>query len=202
MWVKLGILLTGFIYAGVLPYAIRKALNHIDFDTGSQTLSFFSNKSLYDRRYRKAYKRLLFLMAILTYLFFGLLSWLYDLGQYERFMRHIDYSFAFITLLAFVPHNIEPWSIRTFGLSVQRLLHNVLAVVVFLTLPGLIILFQISILPDNRFPGITGLVIIGLVLLTVLISVIRNGINGASEILFINGISIWCLFVTVVTFIR
>ncbi|NLA49356.1 MAG: hypothetical protein GX876_07830, partial [Bacteroidales bacterium] len=59
-----------------------------------------------------------------------------------------------------------------------------------------------SILSNYRFLGITGLVIIGLVLLTVLISVIRNGINGASEILFINGISIWSLFVTIVTFIR
>ncbi len=200
IWIKVGILLIGFGYAGLLPYAIRKTLQHIEFDLKSQTLSFFSNKSLYDRRYRKAYKRLLFMMAILTYLFFWLLSWAYDLGEYEAFMRYIDYSFAFITLLAFVPHNLEPFSIRSLGKTVQRLMHNVLAVVVFLALPALIVLFQVGVLAGHRFLGIMGLVIIGMVLIATAASALRNGINGVTEILFINGISIWSLFVTLVTF--
>ncbi len=202
IWVKLGILLIGFVYAGLLPYALRKALQHLDFDLQSQTLSFFSNKSLYDQKYQKAYKRLLFLMAILTYLFFWLLSYFYDLGEYEAFMRYIDYSFALLTLLAFVPHNMEPLSFRSPGQAIQRVLHNILAVVVFLALPTMIILLQAGIMADYRITGIAGLVIIGVVVMLTAASVLRNGINGATEILFINGISIWSLFVTIITFVR
>lgn len=202
IWIKLGILFIGFIYAGLLPYFIRKTLNHIEFDLKSQTLSYFSNKRLFGRSYRKAYKGILFIMAILTYLFFWLLSWAYDLGGYEPFMRYIDYSFAFITLLAFVPHNIEPLSFRSLGLTILRLLHNLLAVFVFVALPTLIIIFQSSVIDNYRFLGITGLVLIGSVLVITFLSIIRYGVNGIAEILFINGISVWTLFVTVVTLVR
>ena len=200
--IKLGILLVGFVYAGLLPYVIRKVLQHIDIDLNVRTLSFLGNKSLYDPKYAKAYKRLLFAAALITYLFFWLLSRYYNLGRYEAFMQYIDYSFALITLLAFIPHNIEPYSLKTPGPTIRRLLHNLLAVFLFLALPILIFLFQFAILDDYRFLGIAGLVIISASVVTVVLSGIRNGINGFTEILFINGISSWTIFTTIATFIR
>jgi Zn-dependent membrane protease YugP len=185
-----------------MPYVVRKALLHVNFNLKEQTLSFLSNKSLYGQKYVRGYKRLLFATAILTYVFFWLLSEFYDLGERTFFMRLIDYSFAFITLLAFVPHNMMPYSLKHLRSTLQRLLHNILAGVVFLALPTLIVLFQLSIMPGIQFLGISGLTLIAGVVLVTLTSIILNGLNGITELFFINGVSIWSIFVTMDTFIR
>ncbi|HDR52494.1 MAG TPA: hypothetical protein ENN90_12895 [Mariniphaga anaerophila] len=201
MLIKLGILLVGFTYAGVLPYAVKRSIEHINFDLKKYTLSFLSNKHLYGKNYVSGYKRLLFTTAILNYLFFWLLSLFYDLGENERFMRQIDYSFAVLALLAFVPHNIYPFKPENLKTNLQRILHNLLAVFVFLSLPTLVILFQTAILPELWFLGVSGLIIIGATILITGISVIKNGVNGVTEMLFINGVSIWSIFVTTLTLI-
>ena len=56
MLIKLGILLVGFTYAGVLPYAVKRSIQYIDFDLKKHTLSFLSNKNLYGEKYVRAYK--------------------------------------------------------------------------------------------------------------------------------------------------
>ncbi|MDD2549361.1 MAG: hypothetical protein PHD00_04600 [Bacteroidales bacterium] len=202
MFIKLGILLVGFTYAGALPYTVKQSIQHINFDLEKYTLSFLSNKTLYGKSSVRKYKRLLFATAILNYLFFWLLSSFYDLGENERFMQQIDYSFAFLTLLAFVPHNLSPYSLRNLAANIQRLLHNLLAVIVFITLPILIVLFQVAVLPDLHFLGLSGLIIIGCVVLVVAASIIKNGINGVTEMLFINGISVWSIFISILTLIK
>lgn len=219
IWIKLGILLIGFANAALLPYSIKKALEHVRFDLNKQTLSFFSNKSLYGQRFVKGYKVLLFATAILTYLFFWLLTLYYDLGEYEKLMGYIDLGFTLLTLLAFVPHNLQPYSFRSLSPSLQRLMHNLLAALVFISLPTLIITFQATLLSQAaslsqagmvsqvalnsqfNFLGITGMVIIGITIISVAISILKNGITGASELLFINGISLWTIFVTIITFL-
>lgn len=201
IWTKLGILLIGFANAALLPYSIRKALDHVNFDLKNQTLSFFSNKTLYGQKFVKGYKWLLFTTAILTYTFFWLLTIFYDLGEYEKLMQYIDLGFAWLVLLAFVPHNLEPYSLKSLTPSLQRFGHNVLAILVFISLPLLIGTFQSVILPEAKFLGISGLILIGITVLSVAISIIKNGVNGATELLFINGISLWILFVTAVTFL-
>jgi hypothetical protein len=201
MLIKLGILLVGFTYAGVLPYAVKRSIQHINFDLKKYTLSFLSNKNLYGKKYVRAYKRLLFGTAILNYLFFWLLSLFYDLGEYERFMQQIDYSFAVLALLAFVPHNIYPFKRENLKTNLQRIIHNLLAVIVFLSLPTLVVLFQTAILPELWFLGVTGLAIIGGTVLLTAFSVIKTGVNGVTEMLFINGISIWSIFVTTLTLV-
>lgn len=198
-YIKLGILLIGFIQAGLLPYFIQKALKHVNLDLDKQTLSFLSNKDLYGKRFVKGYKRLLFTTAILTYLFFWFLTEYYELGEYNKLMKYIDLGFVSLALLAFVPHNLKPYSLRNLSLFLQRTLHNLLAVVVFLSLPALIITFQIVILPESMFLGIFGLAIITVFL--VALSILKNGVNGATELLFINGISLWTIFVTMTTFL-
>jgi len=202
MLIKLGILLVGFTYAGVLPYAVKRSIQHINFDLKKYTLSFLSNKNLYGKNYVRGYKQLLFATAILNYLFFWLLSLFYDLGENERYMRQIDYSFAVLALLAFVPHNIYPFKRKNLKTNLQRIIHNLLAVVVFLSLPTLVILFQTAILPDLWFLGISGLLIIVGTIVVTGVSVVKNGINGVTEMLFINGVSIWSIYVTINTFIR
>jgi len=150
----------------------------------------------------RGYKRLLFATAILNYLFFWLLSLFYDLGENVRFMRQIDYSFAVLALLAFVPHNMFPFKRENLKTNLQRIIHNLLAVIVFLSLPTLVVLFQTAIITEFWFLGISGLVIIGGTIVVTGISVIKNGVNGVTEMLFINGISIWSIFVTINSFIR
>ena len=202
IWIKLGILLIGFANAALLPYSIRKALEHVSFDLKNQTLSFFSNKTLYGAKFVKGYKWLLFTSAILTYSFFWLLTEYYDLGGYEKLMQYIDLGFFSLVLLAFVPHNLQPFSLKRLTPSLQRLFHNLLAVVVFLSLPALISSFQTAILPEIKFLGMAGIIIIGITVLLVALSILKNGINGATELLFINGISIWTIFVTIITFLN
>ncbi len=202
IWIKLGILLIGFTQAGLLPHFIKKALAHVNIDLKNQTLSFLSNKTLYGEKFVKAYKWLLFVTALLTYGFFWLLNEYYDLGDYHKLIRYIDIGFASLALLAFVPHNINPYSLKSLPKSLERILHNLLAVVVFLSLPALIITFQVAILPELKFLGISGLVLIGGTVLSVAFSMLKNGINGVSELLFINGISLWTVFVTMVTFLN
>ncbi len=200
LWIKLGIIITGFLYAGLLPYTIKNALQHIDFDPKRETLSFLSNKWLYGKEAQKGYRNLLFASAVLTYVFFWLLSKFYDLGEHEQFMRQIDYTVAVLAILAFSPHNILPYSLfKRPKTTLQRLLHNIFGGVVFVTLPLLIFFFQASILLQYKFMGITGLVMIVILVIMVGYSFLKNGLTGTSEILFINGISIWTIFVTIVT---
>ncbi|HPW77921.1 MAG: hypothetical protein BWX62_00114 [Bacteroidetes bacterium ADurb.Bin037] len=199
IWIKLGILIIGFIYAGLIPFTVRRVVRQIDFDLHEQTLSFLSNKTLYDKKFRKGYTRLLFATAILHYAFFWLLSKHYNLGEHETYMQYITYSFAFFTLLAFVPHNIKPYSFSRLSSTLQRLLHNMLAAVVFLSLPTLIVLFQTAVMETMPFLGFMGLILIGCTVLLTVIYIIRQGLNGISEIFFINGVSFWTVFVTIYT---
>ena len=201
IWIKLGILLIGFVHAGLLPYFVRKALEHVNFDLNNDTLSFFSNKNLYSDTFVKGYKWLLFTTAILTYIFFWLLTEYYNLGEYGKLMQYIDLGFASLALLAFVPHNLNPYSLKSLRLSLQRLIHNLLAIVVFLSLPTLIVAFQAVIISEFKFLGSLGMVLIGFTVLSVVLSIFKNGINGSTELLFINGISLWTIFVTIVTFV-
>jgi len=199
IWTKLGILIIGFIYAGLIPFTVKRVVRQIDFDLHRQSLSFLSNKTLYDKKMVRGYTQLLFATAVLHYVFFWLLSKYYNLGAHESYMQYLTYSFFFFTLLAFVHHNIRPYSFRRLSSTLQRLAHNMVAIVVFLTLPILIVLFQAAIIENMPFGGITGLVIIGLTVIITLISIIRQGVNGITEIFFINGISFWTVFVTIFT---
>lgn len=202
LWIKLGIMLTGFLYAGLLPYTLRKALHHIEIDLKHVTLSFLSNRELYGDRYLRAYKRLLFATAILNYSFFWMLSLYYDLGEYENFMRYLDYCFAVMTLLAFVPHNIQPLSFERLGKTFQRLLHNLLAILVFVMIPLLIFTFQVAIFPDNLVLAVGGMAIIGITITLTVWFIIIHYLNGIAELVFITGVSIWSIFVTLITFIN
>lgn len=113
IFTKLGILLIGFAQASLLPYAIKKALQHVKLDLKNETLSFLSNKSLYGNTFVKGYKWMLFGTAIFTYVFFWLLTQYYDLGQHTKLMQYIDLGFASLALLAFVPHNLKPYSFKS-----------------------------------------------------------------------------------------
>ncbi|NDV46531.1 hypothetical protein D0T49_05675 [Paludibacter sp. 221] len=201
-WIKFGILITGFLYAGILPYTLRKALKCVEIDLSVDTLSMLSISELYGKKYRLGYTRLLFAAAILNYFFFGLLSEFYNLGDFAPFIKYINYSGAFLAILAFISHNIAPYRFEFLHKNIQRILHNLFAVLVFLSLPTLIVLFEIARLPSCHFIAITGLVIIGIVAILTAWSILKNGVNGFSELLFINGISIWSIFTTIVTILR
>lgn len=201
MWLKLGLLLSGFFFAGLLPYSIRQALKHVKIDLNSRTLSYLSNKRLYGNDSLRAYKWMLFGMAFSTLIFFRLLIEFYDLHSFENLLSYADYLAIFLICLAFIPHNIQPISIHHLKKSLQRILHNMLSLLVFILLPMLIITFQLKLLHDAPFLGVTGLIIICSVVILTLWTIILHGPNGISELILINGISIWSLFLTVITFL-
>ncbi|MFA5769659.1 MAG: hypothetical protein WC871_08995, partial [Bacteroidales bacterium] len=60
-------------------------------------------------------------------------------------------------------------------------------------------LFQSAIIESMPFLGIAGLILIGGTLVLTAVYIIRQGVNGISEIFFINGISFWTVFVTIYT---
>jgi len=198
-WIKLGILLAGFIYAGFLPYSMEKSLESTPLNLKKQTLSQLSNRRFFGKKYMKGYSRFLFLTGILTYIFFWLLFQYYDLGEHERLMQYTNICFAAFTLLAFVPHSEQEFNLKKIWPSLLRINHNLLAMTVFLGLSVLIISFQWALLVKQPFLGISGLIIIFGVLITVGFSMFRHGVTGLTELVFINGIRIWSLFVTVLT---
>lgn len=201
-WIKFGLALISYVTVGLLPYAVKKSLQHVQLNLHEQTLSFLSNEQLYGKAFERGYTVLLFTMAILLYAFFWLLTKYYRLGKHDRLMRRITYTFAGLALLAFVPHNVEPYSWQSFGLSLQRLLHNLLAVVVFVSVPVLIASFQLSIIKQLRFVGIAGWAILCLVLAGMLYLLLTNGLNGIAELFFINGISVWIIFVSLASLLK
>ncbi|WP_192869934.1 hypothetical protein [Psychroflexus sp. S27] len=174
-------------------------MKFVDLDLNKFTLSFLSNKDLYGDSFVKGYKWLLFVTAFLTYFFFLLLTSFYDLRGYNQLMQYIDFGCLSLASLAFVPHNIRPFSKEAVKTNMQRILHNLLAVIVFLSLPGLILTFQLIVLADFKVLGVVGTIIIGLMMIFVALSIIKNGINGITELIFINGISLWTIFVTIMT---
>ncbi|MFV0376043.1 MAG: DUF998 domain-containing protein [Mangrovibacterium sp.] len=201
-WVKFGIVLIGYIAVGLLPNAVKKSLQHVQINMEEQTLSFLSNEQLYGKEFERGYIVLLFTMAILLYAFFLLLTKYYELGKHEKLMRRITLTCALLALLAFVPHNMQPYSWQSWGMSLQRLMHNLLAVLVFVSVPVLIATFQLSIINQLRFIGIAGLCILCFVVLVMGYLLVANGLNGIAELFFINGISAWIIFVSISTVFR
>ncbi len=199
MWIKLGILLTGFFYAGFLPHTLRKTLRHTEIDLSKWTISYLSNKRIYGRVYLSGYKWMMFAMAVSCLVFFRLLVEFYELHAHENLLNYADYTALFLVSLAFLPHNMQPISFKHLGRSLQRILHNLMALLVFIMLPIFITTFHIAILNELPVLAISGLVIVAAIVLGTIWSVIFNGLNGVSELIFINGISIWGIVVTVFT---
>lgn len=195
----MGILIIGFIYAGFIPLTLRKVLRRLAFNLREETLSFLSDKTQYDKRIARGYTKLLLLTALLHYAFFWLLSRYYNLGEHETYMLYTSYTFAFMALLAFVPHNMKPYSFRNLSSTLQRAIHNLLAFVVFFTLPLLIVLFLTAVIHTYPIMAITGLVIIGITAILTAYSLFRHGLTGVCEIIFIVGVSFWTIFVTICT---
>ena len=199
-WLKTGILIIGSIYAVLLPYAIYKAVIRLRLNIREYTLSFVSNKDLYGKKTAYNYTAIILLIALLHYIFFWLLSQYYFAGSEGKLLTYLDYSVAGLTLLALFRHNIVPYSLKTLRECVLRFGHNLWAVVVFVSLPALIIVFQSLIVESHKFLGIGGFIIIGLTILAFIVSVIyERKINGVNEIIFISGISVWSIFVMLVT---
>jgi hypothetical protein len=200
-WIKIGIIIIGALYVLILPYAVYKTIVRLGFDIRKYTLSYLSNSSLYDKKTVEGYTFLLLATAVLHYAFFWLLIRYYDLGEHRQILTWLDYSALFLTLLACIHHNMLPLSFKTLRKTLLRIGHNIFAVVVFLALPTLIIVFQSLIIDTHPVLGIVGFVIIGLTVLLTIASVIREkAINGIVEIIFILGISLWTIFITLATF--
>lgn len=201
-WIKFGILIIGFIYAGILPYTVYKAIKSVGFDPQQKTLSHISIKGEYGSKYHRGYTYLMFATAILTYFFFWLLTEIYNLGEFDKIITYIDYSCGSLLILAFIPFNLVPYEKGNLWPNIKRIFHNILAVFVFLSLAALIILFNIALCDRYPLLSIIGFVIILITAVLLLLYMVKNSITGLSELIFINGLSTWSIFVTIFTILK
>lgn len=201
-WTKFFFLLIGFLFAGLLPFTLYRVVNSLEFNLRKQTLSYISIKEIYGKKYQRGYTYLMFFTAIICYLFFILLADIYDLHEFETVIRQIDYCFLCLVVLAFIPFNVIPYGKGNFLPNVKRVLHNIFAVFVFLSFAILIILFNIALFDTYRLLSIVGFVIIAVTLVLLLVEMRKNAITGISELMFINGLSIWCIVVVFFTVLR
>jgi len=199
MLIKVGILIIGFIFAAILPYSLKKSLKHINIDLKKYTLSFLTIKKLYGNKYIKNYRKLLFIIALLLYIYFWLLVEHYDIKKHKNLLKIIDICVTSLTLLAFVPYDMNPYSIKNLSNTLQRLFHNLLSLTVFLSILILTVTFQNIIIKKYLFLGIIGFVIIFFTIFSIIYGLIKDGLNGFTELSFINGISIWIIFTTIYT---
>lgn len=201
-WIKLSILIIGFSYAVILPYTIYKVMKSLEFNPRTHTLSYISIKEIYGKKYHTGYTYLLFLAAILNYAFFWLLTEIYDLYEFDDIVKYIDSSCFFLVILSFIPFNLVPYKKENIRYNLKRIFHNIFAAFVFVSLTILIIIFNLILL--GRFPllSIIGFIIIGITMILLFIDVKRNSITGFSELLFIDGLSLWSIFVTVFTVLK
>lgn len=199
MLIKAGILIIGFVFAGILPYSLKRSLKHIEIDLRKYTLSFLTVKKLYGNKYIKDYRRLLFITAFLLYVFFWLLLEYYNIKKYKNILRIMDICVASLTLLAFVPYDMSPYSLKNISNTLQRLVHNILGLTVFISITILIISFQSIILKKFVILGISGFIIIFFTIITTLYGLIKDGLNGFTELSFINGTSLWIITTTILT---
>lgn len=199
MFIKAGILIIGFIFAGILPYSLKKSLKQIEIDLKKYTLSFLTEKKIYGDKYLKNYRRLLFITAFLLYLFFWLLLEYYNIKKFKNILRIMDICVASLTLLAFVPYNMSPYSLKNISNTLQRLIHNILGLTVFISITILIISFQSIIIKKFVILGIIGFIIIFFTIISTLYVLIKDGLNGFTELSFINGISLWIITTTILT---
>lgn len=111
----------------------------------------------------------------------------------------MDICVASLTLLAFVPYDMSPYSLKNISNTLQRLVHNILGLTVFISITILIISFQSIILKKFVILGISGFIIIFFTIITTLYGLIKDGLNGFTELSFINGTSLWIITTTILT---
>jgi len=105
-----------------------------------------------------------------------------------------------MALLAFVPHNMEPYSFRNLSSTLQRAISQLAGLVwSSLPYPYWIVLFSTAIIHTYPIMSIIGLVIIGHHGYSNSFLYRRRGLTGICEMIFIVGVSIWTIFVTIWT---
>ncbi len=83
-------------------------------------------------------------------------------------------SLGSLVLLAFAHHNIVPFRLKNLYMNAIRIIHNVLAVIVFISLPVLMVKFDLYLISDRTIPAVLGLALVGLTITGTIVSLIKN----------------------------
>ena len=192
MWKDILILVICLLSSVILPIMIYESLRKIRFNPEKETLSFLSNHKLFGKKMSEGYTEVLFVTAILTFFFFWLLLKKLDFQSDQSIWEWIIISIGSLILLAFARHNADPFNWHNLYMNIIRTLHNILAVIVFISLPVLIVKFDLFLLKGERIAAITGLVLIGLTIAATLFTLFKmRKLTGITEISFIMGICLW-----------
>ncbi len=101
-------------------------------------------------------------------------------------------SLGSLVLLAFAHHNIVPFRLKNLYMNAIRIIHNVLAVIVFISLPVLMVKFDLYLISDRTIPAVLGLALVGLTITGTIVSLIKmKKLTGVTEITFVIGICLW-----------
>lgn len=192
MWKDILIIFVCLLSSVILPLMIYESLKKIRFNPEKETLSFLSNHKLFGKKMSDGYTEVLFVTAVLSFFFFWLLIRKLNFQNDQTIWEWIIISLGSLILLAFARHNTDPFNWRNLYQNIIRTLHNILAVIVFISLPVLIVKFDLFLLADNKITAISGLIITGLTIAGTLFSLFKlRKLTGITEISFISGICLW-----------
>nr|NQU89152.1 DUF998 domain-containing protein [Bacteroidota bacterium] len=192
MLINISILSISALSSIIIPFIIYHRVRDIHFDPRKETLSFMSNRSLFGKKMSEGFTEVLFVTGILTFAFFWLMIRKLGFANDHKIWEWLIISTISTILLAFAHHNIIPFRIRNIYPNIIRIIHNILAVIVFISLPILILWFDRFLLPDKKLIAIAGIFIIGATIMATVISIIvKKKLTGITEISFVIGISVW-----------
>lgn len=200
MWIDLGIIVITLLSSLMLPYIVYDRIKTISFNPENQTLSYLGNRRLFGKKMSEGYTEVLFVIAILTLGFFWLLIHKFNFTNHNVIWEWLILAVVSIILLALVHHNMQAFSRKNFYLNLIRILHNVVAVLVFISLPVLMYKFDVFLFHTRQVVAVMGYCIISCTIVAVVASVIiKRKMTGVSELVFIAGISAWNLITGIVS---
>lgn len=198
---KAGLFITSFLYAGLIPWFLKKTIREKQLDCHLNTISFLSNREYFDKITARKYSFHMLLLATFSMLHFWLLAKHYNLGEHDSLISVIGFCYINFLMLALLPHNKRPFELKNIGYNIVRTLHLLASVVTFLSLLATMFVFQYLVIEAHPFLGWSGMLITFGTFAGTLIAMLKRGVNVNSEVVFINGVCMWSIYTTLFSLI-
>lgn len=186
------IIIISLLSSIIIPYIIYRKIKSTKFDPEKETLSYLSNKTLFGRKMSEGYTEVLFALAIFTLVFFWLLIKKLNFTADHAIWEWLIIAIFSLILLAFAHHNMVPFKRQNLYLNIIRIIHNLLAAMVFISLPVLMIRFDHYFYQAHEIVSLVGYIVVAITLIATLSAIIiMRKMTGIAEMIFIIGISLW-----------
>lgn len=198
-WIDAGILISGTL-TSVVPVImlVDQIFKQKNFNFDKLTFSFLSNKDLFGKKTAIGFRRALIGFALFAMVYFELMTEKFGLEGYERMGRALSVFLIGLLLLAFIPHNNLPFKRKYWFHNCLRVMHNLVALVVFLALPDALFLYQFAFVDINPTLGNIGLIFGVISMLVSIVAFFRYKISGIFELMHMISMGAWILFTAIV----